>query len=166
MKKKHRYSATVKWTGNKGNGTSNYKEFERSHSIHIAHKPTILCSSDPSFLGDPTKYNPEELLLASLSSCHMLWYLHLCSISSIIVTKYTDNAAGIMIEKPTGIGYFSQVCLNPTVIVSKNSMIKEAIELHKKANEHCFIANSVNFDVLHTPNCWAEENEKLEHNNM
>lgn len=158
MKRQHNYSATIKWTGNKGKGTSNYKEFERSHIISINNKPNILCSSDPAFLGDKTKYNPEELLLASLSSCHMLWYLHLCSESNIIVTKYVDNPTGIMIEKLNGSGYFSEVSLNPTIIVTENSMIEKAIELHKKANELCFIANSVNFKVFHNPNCSTEGN--------
>ena len=157
MKKQHNYAATVKWTGNKGKGTSNYKEFERSHSISIDNKPTILGSSDPAFLGDNTKYNPEELLLASLSSCHMLWYLHLCSVSNIIVTKYTDNATAIMLETSNGNGYFSEASLNPIVIVSDATMIKRAIELHKKANEHCFIANSVNFKILHNSTCMVKE---------
>lgn len=158
MKRQHNYSATIKWTGNKGKGTSNYKEFERSHIISINNKPTILCSSDPAFLGDKTKYNPEELLLTSLSSCHMLWYLHLCSESNIIVTNYIDNPTGIMIEKPNGSGYFSEVCLNPMIIVTENSMVEKAIEIHKKANELCFIANSVNFKVFHNPSFSTEEN--------
>jgi organic hydroperoxide reductase OsmC/OhrA len=157
MKGQHNYSATVKWTGNKGKGTSNYKEFERSHIVSIDNKPDILCSSDPAFLGDKTKYNPEELLLASLSSCHMLWYLHLCSESNIIETKYLDNAIGTMIEKPNGSGYFLEATLNPIVRVTENSMIEKAIELHKKANELCFIANSVNFKVFHNPECFIEK---------
>lgn len=158
MKRQHNYSATIKWTGNKGKGSSNYNEFERSHTISIDSKPDILCSSDPAFRGDKTKYNPEELLLASLSSCHMLWYLHLCSESKIIVTNYVDNATGTMIEKSNGSGYFSEVSLNPTVIVTESSMIEKAIELHEKANEFCFIANSVNFKVSHKPECLIKEN--------
>ena len=158
MKRQHNYSVTIKWTGNKGKGTSNYKEFERSHIISINNKPNILCSSDPAFLGDKTKYNPEELLLASLSSCHMLWYLHLCAESNIIATQYIDNTTGIMIEKPNGGGYFSEVSLNPTITVTENSMIEKAIELHKKANELCFIANSVNFKVFHNPSYTTIEN--------
>lgn len=158
MKKQHNYSATIEWTGNKGKGTSNYKEFERSHTISINNKPNILCSSDPAFLGDKTKHNPEELLLASLSSCHMLWYLHLCSESNIVVNKYIDNPTGIMIEEQNGRGYFSEVTLNPTIIVAENSMIETAIELHKRANKLCFIANSVNFKVFHDPSFSSEGN--------
>ena len=156
MKGQHNYTATVEWTGNKGIGTSGYKDFERSHTVSIDNKPTILCSSDPAFLGDRTKYNPEELLLASLSSCHMLWYLHLCAMAKIIVTKYTDNATGIMLENSNGSGYFSEVSLNPVVVITEPSMIERANALHKKANEYCFIANSVNFKVLHNPNCSTE----------
>ena len=158
MKRQHNYSATIKWTGNKGKGTLNNKEFERSHMISINNKPDILCSSDPAFLGDKTKYNPEELLLASLSSCHMLWYLHLCSESNVVVTEYIDKPTGIMIEEPNGSGCFSEVSLNPIIKVTEQSMIEKPIELHKKANELCFIANSVNFKVFHNPCCSTQEN--------
>jgi len=156
MKRQHNYSATIKWTGNKGKGTLNYKEFERGYTISINNKPNILGSSDPAFLGDKTKHNPEELLLASLSSCHMLWYLHLCSESNVIITTYIDNPIGIMIEKQNGSGKFSEVILKPIVVVKEKSMIEKAIKLHAKANELCFIANSVNFKILHNPSCSTE----------
>lgn len=149
MNKQHNYTLTVKWTGNKGTGTSNYKAFERSHLIIIDNKTEILGSSDPAFLGDKTKHNPEDLLVASLSSCHMLWYLHLCSQAKIIVVDYIDNATGVMIETPNGSGHFTEVTLNPIVTVADISMLEKANELHKKANELCFIANSVNFPVRH-----------------
>lgn len=151
MKKKHNYSTYVRWVGNKGKGTSNYKEFERSHIISVKNKPDILGSSDPAFRGDKLKYNPEELLVASLSSCHMLWYLHLCSETKVIVTNYVDEAIGTLIETSNGGGRFTEVVLNPIVTVTEPSMILQANELHKKANELCFIANSVNFKVEHYP---------------
>jgi len=153
MKKQHNYTTTIKWTGNKGTGTSNYREFERSHIVSVNSKPDISCSSDPAFRGDKTKYNPEELLVASLSSCHMLWYLHLCSEAGIIVTHYIDNATGTMIETSNGGGRFTEVILNPIVTVKESSMIEKANELHKKANALCFIANSVNFKVEHHSSC-------------
>jgi organic hydroperoxide reductase OsmC/OhrA len=153
MGKQHSYKLTVKWTGNNGTGTSDYREFERNHSITAEGKPVIEGSSDPAFRGDKTKYNPEDLLLASLSSCHMLWYLHLCSTEGIVVTNYIDNATGTMAETPDGGGHFTEVTLNPVVIVTQKSMIEKANELHKKANELCFIANSVNFTVHHKPIC-------------
>ena len=150
MKRQHNYSLTVKWTGNKGTGTSHYKEYERDHSILVENKTEILGSSDPAFRGDKTKHNPEDLLIASISSCHMLWYLHLCSEAGIIVTDYVDNATGIMVENSSG-GQFTEVTLNPIVIVTEKSMIDKANELHKKATELCFIANSVNFPVRLKP---------------
>ena len=149
MNKEHNYQLTVKWTGNLGQGTSNYRSFERSHIIMVNNKPDILGSSDPAFRGDRSKYNPEELLVASLSSCHMLWYLHLCAEKGIVVTDYIDQATGTMFETLNGGGRFKEVTLNPIVIVEEPSMISKAIELHKRANELCFIANSVNFPVLH-----------------
>lgn len=92
MSGQHDYSLKIKWTGNTGKGTSNYTAFERSHSIFVENKKEILGSSDPAFRGDKTKHNPEDLLLASISACHMLWYLHLCAVAGIIVTDYIDNA--------------------------------------------------------------------------
>lgn len=151
MKAQHNYSLTVKWTGNKGTGTSNYRAFDRSHSILVNNKPEILCSSDPAFLGDKIKHSPEDLLIASLSSCHMLWYLHLCAEAKVIVVDYVDNAIGLMVETSNGGGHFTEVTLNPIVTVTEISMIGKANELHKKANELCFIANSVNFLISHNP---------------
>lgn len=151
MKGQHHYKATIKWTGNKGEGTANYKGYEREHIIAIENKADITGSSDPAFRGDKTKHNPEELLVSSLSACHMLWYLHLCSEAGIIVTGYSDNATGIMTETANGSGHFTEVTLHPTVTVADLSMIDKANELHKKANELCFIANSVNFPVKHQP---------------
>jgi organic hydroperoxide reductase OsmC/OhrA len=139
------------WTGNKGTGTDNYRTYERSHSIVIKNKTDILGSSDPAFRGDKTRHNPEELLVASLSSCHMLWYLHLCSEVGVIVTDYIDKATGVMLETSNGGGQFHEVILNPIVTVTEKSMVDRANELHKKANELCFIANSVNFPVRHNP---------------
>ncbi len=107
--KEHNYKLTVKWTGNKGTGTSNYIAFERSHSIIIDNKTEILGSSDPAFLGDKTKHNPEDLLVASLSSCHMLWYIHLCAEAKIIVVDYVDNATGIMMETLNGGGHLQKL---------------------------------------------------------
>jgi organic hydroperoxide reductase OsmC/OhrA len=151
MSKEHHYKTIIEWTGNKGTGTSNYRDYERSYTISAENKPVIEGSSDPAFRGDKTKYNPEEMFLSSLSSCHMLWYLHFCSEAGIIVTDYTDRATGIMEETENGSGRFTEITLHPTVTVSEESMIEKATELHHKANEFCFIANSVNFIVKHIP---------------
>jgi organic hydroperoxide reductase OsmC/OhrA len=147
----HNYKATITWTGNEGKGTAGYREYQRSHIINVEGKPEIPASSDPSFRGDKTRYNPEELLLASVSSCHMLWYLHLCSVNGVIVVEYIDQATGVMIEAADGSGYFKEVTLYPKVTVSNESMMEKANELHHEANKMCFIANSVNFPIHHVP---------------
>ncbi len=151
MSGQHNYKATIKWTGNKGTGTDHYKNYERSHQIIIENKLDILGSSDQKFRGDKTKHNPEDLFVSSLSSCHMLWYLHLCSEAGVVVTDYIDNATGIMIETSNGGGQFTEVTLNPIVTVTEQHMIDKANKLHKKANKLCFIANSINFPVKHNP---------------
>jgi organic hydroperoxide reductase OsmC/OhrA len=145
------YRVDVRWTGNRGSGTSHPNGYERSHSILVEQKPVIYGSSDPAYRGDSTKYNPEELLVASLSSCHMLWYLHLCADDGITVIDYVDHAEGTMIETADGSGYFKEVVLKPVVTVKEVEMIARAKDLHQRANEKCFIANSVNFKVLHRP---------------
>ncbi|MFC3198065.1 OsmC family protein [Parapedobacter deserti] len=151
MAGQHQYSVNVKWTGNSGEGTSDYKSYSREHVISIANKIDILGSSDPAFRGDITKHNPEELLISSLSTCHMLWYLHLCSQAGVVVMEYVDSAIGIMAEDSNGGGRFVEVTLNPIVTVAEAAMIPDANKLHKRANELCFIANSVNFSVGHNP---------------
>ena len=149
MKGIHHYFSEIKWTGNRGSGTTDYKSYERDYTIRINNKAIIQGSSDVAFRGDSTKHNPEELLLASLSSCHMLWYLHLCSEQGIVVTEYIDNAKGEMKEEPNGSGRFISVTLFPQVTITEKVLIDKAETLHKKANEMCFIANSVNFHVKH-----------------
>lgn len=156
MSKQHHYQLKVTWTGNKGTGTDHYTKYERSHTIEVENKVPILASSDTPFLGDATKHNPEDFLLASLSTCHMLWYLHLCADAGVIVISYIDNPTGILIQNDNGGGSFSVVTLNPIVIVTHPNMIEKANELHVKANQKCFIANSVNFEVKHLPLCISE----------
>ena len=144
--KQHTYKLQMTWTGNSGEGTKTYRGYRRDHLISAAGKPDIAGSSDPAFRGDPTRYNPEELLVAALSSCHMLSYLHLCAVNQIVVEEYTDSPTGVMEETPDGSGHFVSATLHPTVKVSTGDKAK-ALELHHKAHELCFIANSVNFEV-------------------
>jgi organic hydroperoxide reductase OsmC/OhrA len=152
MSKTHRYSVTVTWTGNTGTGTSSYRSYERRYEIAAeTGKPAIPGSSDPAFRGDPERWNPEELLVASLSACHELWYLHLCAEAGIVVTAYTDHAEGMMEETADGSGHFTRVILRPQVTVVAGSDIAKARELHAAAHAKCFIARSVNFPVLHEP---------------
>lgn len=155
MSAQHKYNLTIQWTGNTGQGTKDYRSYERSHTVLIEGKSDILSSSDPAFRGDHSKHNPEELFLASISSCHMLWYLHLCADNGIVVVNYSDNATGTLQETKNGSGHFTEVTLHPIVTVADQSMIEKANELHKQANEFCFIANSCNFKIHHKPLCRA-----------
>lgn len=151
----HTYAITLQWTGNTGSGTAGYRAYSRDHLIFMDNKVTIAGSSDPEFSGDNTKHNPEELFVSAIASCHMLWYLHLCADVGVVVTDYSDHALGVMIEtegqRKTGGGRFTSVTLNPRGTVSESHMIEKAIALHQKANEQCFIANSLNFPVRHRP---------------
>lgn len=149
--KKHNYATTVRWTGNLGTGTSDYRAYSRDHEIGAAGKPPVPASSDPAFSGDPRRYNPEDLLVASLSGCHMLWYLHLCAVNRVVVLGYEDNAAGTMEEAAGGGGRFVEVTLRPTITVTAGSDLDTARRLHHDAHEKCFIANSVNFPVRIEP---------------
>ena len=147
--KQHHYQVNTHWTGNIGFGTAHYKAYDRAHAVQVAQKPVIQLSFDPSFLGDPSKYNPEELFLAALSSCHMLWYLHLCASNGVIVLEYQDKGTGTMLELADGSGSFIEVILYPEVVVTTTEMIGLAQELHQEAHKKCFIANSCNFPLLH-----------------
>lgn len=147
----HNYTVNIEWTGNQGEGTLTYRGYTREHIISVEGKPDLYGSSDPAFRGNPSRHNPEELFLASVASCHMLWYLHLCAVNKVVVVDYTDKATGKMIEKPDGSGHFEEIILFPTVIVSEKWMIEKAVELHKEANKMCFISNSVNFPIKHFP---------------
>lgn len=157
MGKQHAYKTTIQWTGNNGQGTTGYRDYERHYTISSEGKPMISGSSDPAFRGDKTRYNPEDLLLASIASCHLLWYLHLCSEAGVIVVDYTDHATGLMVETADSGGRFSAVTLYPVVTVTESSMVDKANELHQKANELCFIANSLNFKVDHQPTCAVKQ---------
>jgi organic hydroperoxide reductase OsmC/OhrA len=149
MSREHNYCVNVMWTGNTGNGTSSYQAYKRDHEISVIGKPPIPGSSDPKFRGDAARYNPEELLVAALSTCHMLWYLHLCADAGIVVESYEDRAEGTMQETTEGGGRFVNVKLRPHVRLTGS--VEQAEALHQRAHELCFIANSVNFPVQHEP---------------
>jgi len=148
LAKSHSYQTTVIWMGNDGVGTRDYRSYRRDYLVRVEMKPELLGSADPVFRGDTRRYNPEELLVAALSSCHMLSYLHLCAVRGIIVEDYKDEAEGIMAESDDGSGRFTSVLLHPVVTVSRGDP-NIARELHEDAHRMCFIANSVNFPVRH-----------------
>lgn len=145
--KQHTYEVRIDWTGNDGSGTKSYGSYRRDHTIACPGKPVIEGSSDPNFRGDPKRYSPEELLVASLSACHMLWYLHLCAVNKVTVIDYRDDAHGTMEEAANGSGKFVRVELRPVVKTSADSNHDKALALHEEAHRYCFIANSVNFPV-------------------
>ena len=137
------------WTGNQGEGTTDYKAYTRHYDIGCDGKPVIKGSADSGYLGDAACHNPEDMLLASLSACHMLWYLHLCAVSKVVVTTYEDHVEGVMETSPDGSGQFTSVTLKPLITITLESDTATAESLHEKANAMCFIARSVNFPVEH-----------------
>jgi organic hydroperoxide reductase OsmC/OhrA len=149
--KEHHYAVKVTWTGNTGSGTKTYSSYERTHDISAEGKATIAGSSDPAFRGDISRWNPEELLVASLSACHKLWFLGLCAQAGVVVTAYEDAAEGSMIEEANGAGQFTSVTLRPRVTISVDSSEAKAATLHHQAHSMCFIARSVNFTVTNEP---------------
>jgi organic hydroperoxide reductase OsmC/OhrA len=157
MSKLHTYRATVRWTGDLGTGTSSYRAYARAHAIEATGKPTIPGSSDPAFRGDAAAWNPEELLVASLSACHQLWYLHLAAVNGIVVRNYVDAAEGTMSEEADGSGRFTRVVLRPRVTIAPGGDVEKARALHRDAHAKCFVANSVNFPVECEPEIMVEE---------
>jgi organic hydroperoxide reductase OsmC/OhrA len=157
--KQHQYELRIEWTGNTGEGTRTYRSYSRDYAITSAGKPQILGSSDPSFRGDPSRYNPEDLLVASLSGCHMLSYLHLCAVNHITVLDYRDSALGLMDENSDGSAQFTQVTLRPTVKISPGDDQAKAHALHADAHHLCFIGRSVNFPVDVVPTVTTNPSE-------
>ena len=152
----HHYKITAEWHGNKGSGTSSLKAYDRSHTVSNAGKPDLHLTTDNPAVGDKSKLNPEDLLVTAVSSCHMLSYLYVCALEGVIVTAYVDHATGIMLDYGATGGQFKSVTLNPEIKVADKSMIEKAIELHHKAHDICYIANSVNFEVICNPTCESE----------
>lgn len=154
MSKTHQYTVDLLWTGNSGEGTTRYTGYERSYTLHVPGKPDIAGSSDPVFRGDAGRHNPEEFLVAAISSCHMLQFLHECAKAGVSVVDYVDHAKGFMEETGEG-GRFTEVVLHPTVTVALRSMVGLVDALHEKAHHNCFIAASCNFPIRHLGTCSA-----------
>lgn len=157
MPRTHTYQVTVTWTGDQGTGTSHYRAYSRGHEVRAPGRPTLPGSSDPTFRGEADRWNPEQLLVASLSQCHLLWYLHKCAEAGVVVTGYTDEPTGVMVETADGGGHFAEVVLRPRVTVTEVGMVDAATRLHDDAHRLCFIANSVNFPVRHEPTVMVRE---------
>jgi organic hydroperoxide reductase OsmC/OhrA len=151
MGPRHTYETTTTWTGNTGRGTAEYRSYERLYVTGAPPRPSLEGSSDPVFRGDEHRWNPELLLVASLSQCHLLSYLHRCSIAGVVVVTYTDSASGAMVQTADGGGRFEEVVLRPVVEVAAPEMVEPATALHAEASARCFIASSVSFPVRHEP---------------
>jgi len=147
----HGYEVRVEWTGNRGTGTSAYRAYGRSNVVRSAGKPDLPGSADRPFFGDADRWNPEELLVAALSQCHMLSYLHVAVRSGVVVTAYTDAATASLEVDPDGGGRLTEVELHPVVTLADESQRALADSLHDEAHRLCFIANSVRVPVRHRP---------------
>jgi organic hydroperoxide reductase OsmC/OhrA len=147
---RHAYRVAVEWTGNRGTGTDGYRNYGREHLIRIDGKADIAGSADPAFRGDPGRHNPEEMLVAALSACHMLAYLHLATLAGVVVTAYEDAAEGAM-QTEGNSGCFTEVVLRPVVTITPGSDPAKARAAHADAHHACFIASSVNFPVRCEP---------------
>ncbi|HLK66335.1 MAG TPA: OsmC family protein [Bryobacteraceae bacterium] len=148
--RRHHYKILNRWTGNLGTGTSGYREYSRNCEVSSeAKSEPIRGSSDPMFRGDRSRYNPEEMLVGALSTCHMLWVLHLCADAGIVITEYADEATGEMAEHPDGSGEFTRVVLHPRVVITDPARIADATAIHERAHQVCCLARSVNFPVEH-----------------
>jgi organic hydroperoxide reductase OsmC/OhrA len=151
----HSYQVAIEWQGNRGAGTSDYRSYGREHLVTAEGKPDIMGSADRTFHGNSERWNPEELLLAALSQCHMLSYLHVAARHGVVVTAYTDAASGVMEQTRDGGGHFVTATLRPAVTIDGGASPEQqsalAQSLHEEASAQCFIAASVNFPVLHEP---------------
>lgn len=151
MSKEHSYTSTIVWTGDRGEGTKTYRGYDRTWEIRTEGKPVISCSNDPLLGGNPHLPNPEDLLLSSLSACHMLWYLHLASSAGIVVTAYRDEPVGVGETSPDGAGRFLRATLRPTITVKAGADLARAEAIHHEIHKYCFISRSVNFPVTYEP---------------
>jgi organic hydroperoxide reductase OsmC/OhrA len=147
----HHYATRIEWLGNRGTGTSGYRDYGREVLLSAEGKHPVEGSADRAFHGNPERWNPEELLVAALSQCHLLSYLHVAVLRGVVVTAYSDDATGTMETTPDGGGRFTSVTLRPLVTIASPEMEDAALDAHREASQKCFIANSVSFPVLHEP---------------
>lgn len=149
MSKQQAYTSTIVWTGDRGRGNAEYRGYDRTWELRTPGKPVIQCSNDPLLGGDPSRPNPEDLLLSSLAACHMLWYLHLACTAGVVVTGYEDVPVGVGESSPDGAGRFLRATLRPTIQVARGTDLVKADALHHEVGQYCFIARSVNFPIDH-----------------
>lgn len=149
--KENNFTARVEWTGNTGEGNKRYLGYKRTWSITTPGKAEVECSNDPQLGGDPSLHNPEDLLLTTIASCHMLWYLHLASDAGVLVQSYQDTPEGVGETQKNGAGRFVRVTLHPRILVAEGTDLEKAHKLHEDVGEYCFVARSMNFPIHHKP---------------
>jgi organic hydroperoxide reductase OsmC/OhrA len=149
MSRFHDFTSRIVWTGNRGDGTRHYRGYDRTWEIQIPGKPTIACSNDPLLGGDPSRPNPEDLLISALSACHMLWYLHLASEAGIVVVSYADSPVGHGETDPSGAGRFNSAVLRPVIKLAAGADVAMADRIHHEVGKYCFIARSVRFPITY-----------------
>lgn len=149
MGREHRYTVTVEWTGNRGEGTASYRSYDRDHEIRAEHLAPIAGSADRAFRGNPARWNPEQLLVTAAAQCHMLSYLHHAAMNGVVVTSYVDHPTAVMTEDGAGGGAFTEITLHPVVTITDPGQVALAEGLHHDANRSCFIANSLNLPIGH-----------------
>jgi organic hydroperoxide reductase OsmC/OhrA len=147
MKHAGDYAASVIWTGNLGEGTASYTAYGRDFTVVVPGKPELYGSADAAYRGSSDRHNPEELFLASLAACQMLFYLSLCGQHGIRVLSYESRAAGGLTPLENGGGRFEGIALTPVVTVAGGTDTELAIRLHDRAHERCFIANSCSVPI-------------------
>jgi organic hydroperoxide reductase OsmC/OhrA len=158
--REHRHAVRLRWTGAGGTGTTGYAAYGRDHVISAPGKPDLLGSSDPAFRGDPARWSPEELVLAALSACHQLWYLHLCAEAGVVVLAYQDDPEAILQEQQDGAGQLTAITLRPVVTIAQGGDRERALALHTQAGSLCFVARSMNVPVRHAATvAWAAPTE-------
>lgn len=143
------YTSTIRWTGNTGQGTATYKGYERTWDIAVPGKDVVHCSNDPLLGGDPSKLNPEDLLLSALSACHMLWFLHLASTAKIKVLSYEDTPTAEGESLTDGSGRFISATLKPRIEIEVGDDVVRAKAIHQEIHRYCFIARSINFPITY-----------------
>ena len=143
----HDYTTRVIWTGNRGTGTSSYRGYDRTWNIAAKGKPVVACSNDPLLGGDPSKMNPEDLLISALSACHMLWYLHFAAEAGVVVLGYEDAPLAVGETGAGGAGRFLSCELRPQILLAAGADLVEAEAIHHRIHQVCYIARSVNFPI-------------------
>ncbi|MGB3414146.1 MAG: OsmC family protein [Microbacteriaceae bacterium] len=145
----HEFEVQIDWIGNTGSGTSGARDFSRNHEILFPGLPSLPGSAAPEFRGDADRYNPEQLLVAAIAQCHMMTYFYLAVQNGIVVTEYRDTATGFLRLHPDGSGEIDRVIVRPRVTLAAGTDLELALSLHDEVGKYCFIARSVNCEIVH-----------------